>query len=134
MPRRILLAFDGSEAARKAFEFALQLVRREGGELAMVAVIKPSEFAVDFDAQRLIEGACNVLGAQMEDLRRRLRFAGVESEIVIRLGQPAEEIVRVAREWHADLIVTGRRARFSPMRYLGCSVSCQIRRKAPCGL
>ena len=57
MPKRILLAYDGSEPAQKAFEFALQLLRREGGELTMVTVIRSSEFAVDFGAQNLIEGA-----------------------------------------------------------------------------
>jgi nucleotide-binding universal stress UspA family protein len=134
MPKRILLAYDGSEPAQKAFEFALQLLRREGGELAIVAVIRSSEFAVDVGAQNLIEGACAMLGSEMERLQRRVQFAGANSSIVIRLGQPAQQILQVAREWHADLIVTGQRAGFSLTRYLGGSVSNQIRARSPCGL
>lgn len=134
MSRRILLAYDGSESAQKAFEFALQLLRREGGELAMVAVIRSSEFAVDVGAQNLIEGACAMLGSEMQRLQRRVQFAGANSSIMIRLGQPAQQILQVAREWHADLIVTGQRAGFSLTRYLGGSVSNQIRARSPCGL
>jgi hypothetical protein len=77
MANRFLLAYDGSPSALKAFEFALQLLRgNDGGELSMLAVIKPSEFAVDFGVQALVQGSCDVLTSDMERLQTRVRFAG----------------------------------------------------------
>lgn len=40
---------------------------------------------------------------------RRLREAGVAARADIRVGDPANELIKAAREWEADLIVTGSR-------------------------
>jgi nucleotide-binding universal stress UspA family protein len=45
--RKILLAFDGSEPARAAFDRVLELVAHGSGDVAIVAVVRPSEFALD---------------------------------------------------------------------------------------
>jgi nucleotide-binding universal stress UspA family protein len=101
--RKILLAFDGSESARTAFDRGLELVAHNSGDFAIVAVVRPSEFALDVEAQTVLENACEDLSRQLAQLQKRAQFAGVESTVMIRLGPPAQQIVRAAQEWHADL-------------------------------
>jgi nucleotide-binding universal stress UspA family protein len=134
MANRILLAYDGSAAALKAFDFALELLRKNGGELSMLAVIKPSEFAVDFGVQTLIQGSCDVLTSDMERLQRRVHFAGCHSTIAIRIGRPSAEILRMAGDWQADLIVMPQPKRPSLARFIAGASIRQIRARAPCDL
>lgn len=134
MFRKILLAYDGSESARKAFDQLLKLVADSKSDIAIVAVIRPSEFALDVQAQAVLENACCDLGTQLDTLQKRARFAGVESTVMIRLGHPAQQIVRAAQEWHADLIVTGRRNRQPWAHWLLGSVSKRILASAQCAV
>jgi nucleotide-binding universal stress UspA family protein len=132
--RNILLAFDGTEPARKAFDRALQLVTNNHSSFAIVSVIRPSEFALDVYAQTLLENACEDLTNQLTRLQKRAELAGVESTVMIRLGHPAQQIVRAAQDWHADLIVTGRRGGGPLTRWFLGSVSRQILASAPCAV
>jgi nucleotide-binding universal stress UspA family protein len=132
--RKILLAYDGSESAKKAFDRLLKLVTHSKSDIAIVAVVRPSEFALDVQAQTVLENACSDLGTQLETLQKRARFVGVESSIMIRLGHPAQQIVRAAQEWHADLIVTGRRVRGPWAHWLLGSVSKRVLANAPCAV
>ena len=50
----------------------------------------------------------------------------------VRLGHPAHEIVAEAREWRADLLVVGTRARKGPGRVLLGSVAEEVIPRAPC--
>jgi nucleotide-binding universal stress UspA family protein len=131
---KILLAYDGSESARKAFDRLLKLVTHTKSNIAIVAVVKPSEFALDVQAQTVLENACSDLGTQLEALQRRARFVGVDSTVMIRLGHPAQQIVRAAQEWHADLIVTGQRGRGPWAQWLPGSVSKRVLAGSPCAV
>ena len=104
------------------------------GDIAVVAVVRPSEFALDVEAQTVLENACSDLCGQLERLQKRAQFAGVESTVMIRLGHPAQQIVRAAQDWHADLIVTGRRGGGPLARWFLGSVSKQVLAKAHCAV
>jgi universal stress protein A len=49
---------------------------------------------------------------------------------LVTVGKPVDEIVRVAREQHADLIITGTQGRRGLRRWLRRSVADRVRRKA----
>jgi nucleotide-binding universal stress UspA family protein len=53
---------------------------------------------------------------------------------MIRLGHPAQQIVCVAQDWHADLIVTGRRGGGRVARWFLGSVSKQVLVSAHCAV
>jgi nucleotide-binding universal stress UspA family protein len=58
----------------------------------------------------------------------------VETERVLRQGDPAEEIVRLARHAGADLIVMGRHSRGAPDHWFVGSVTEGVVRTAPCAV
>jgi nucleotide-binding universal stress UspA family protein len=56
----------------------------------------------------------------------------VDYELVVTMGAPAQEIVRVATEQHVDLIVIGAHGRTGFSSLLLGSVAEQVGRVAPC--
>jgi nucleotide-binding universal stress UspA family protein len=92
-PRRIVVAYDGSEGAERALDTAAQLVGY--GSTLTVVSISPGH---SDDGRETLAAA-----------RERLLGRGVTARYVARSGEPADEIVEAARELEADLIVVGRR-------------------------
>jgi nucleotide-binding universal stress UspA family protein len=63
-----------------------------------------------------------------------LREAGLEAKLLLCEGDPAEEILRVAKDGGYDLIVVGHRG-LSPVKaFLLGSVSNQVVSHAPCSV
>jgi nucleotide-binding universal stress UspA family protein len=134
MCAKILLAYDGTVPAEKAFDFILQLPLDQRTELAILAVIKPSSFAVDYGAQTVLENAAGELSSRMTLLQWRAKFGGTPSTAMVRIGHPVEQIVRAALEWQADMIVIGHRARLALIPSLWGSVSSRVRARATCAV
>jgi nucleotide-binding universal stress UspA family protein len=58
----------------------------------------------------------------------------VSSEIEVIIGDPAEEIIRLANIYNADLIVIGTRGLTGVQRVIGGSVSSIVVAEAPCSV
>ncbi len=69
--------------------------------------------------------------SQLENYRANLPC---KSDLDIVSGDPAEEIVRLANIYHADLIVLGSRGLTGMNRILQGSVSSQVVAEAPCSV
>jgi nucleotide-binding universal stress UspA family protein len=141
-PTKILLATDGSKEAELASASAADLAERTGSELHVVYVghmppvfyESPGTWALDPDLQRRMqeraeEGATTKLDEQVQ----RAREAGGEvAGAHVRLGRPDAEIVGLAEELGAGLIVLGSRG-LGPLRSaLMGSVSDSVIRHARC--
>ena len=57
MFNKILLAYDGSEPAKKAFVRCLEMATCFKAQLSIVAVIRPPEFAEDVETEAILETA-----------------------------------------------------------------------------
>ncbi len=105
----ILLATDLTDSER-AVETAAVLASKFGARLTVVHVYQTSSFAI---AASALTGA-DLMGPSTEtpddELERvvwRLRGKGVRARSLLRRGLAWEQIIEVAREVAADLIVTG---------------------------
>lgn len=134
--KRIVCATDFSERAVAAERHAARLARALGAELVLAHVgteaplwregfYTPDVRAV-FEGQR--KWAADTLGARVEALAAQ----GVAARVVVRVGLPWEEIVRLAAEEHADMIVMGTQGRTGLDRLLLGSVAERVIRRAPC--
>ncbi len=111
MFKNILIAYDGSELARKAANLAGSLARALKGEAVIwiVTVMDPaprdqgepylSQFIEQHTStgQNLIQEASELIGAEIE----------IHTELLF--GAPAESILKVAETRSCDLIVMGTR-------------------------
>jgi nucleotide-binding universal stress UspA family protein len=135
MFRKILLAYDGSEPARKAFDQCLEMAGCFGAQLSIVTVVRPPEFAEDVETEAVIETARARGQSELGKLLAQARAAGgVAPAVHIRVGHPAEQIIAAAEDWGADLIVTGHRGRGLFERWLLGSVSRVVIAYARCAV
>jgi nucleotide-binding universal stress UspA family protein len=126
LPRRILLATDGSEEAKLLAGPAVEFARSTGSELHMVH-IKPLPLTPPYSE---VLGWREDLGWDEREARELLDeqvkkvkdAGGTVAEIHLRGEQPAEGIVALAEELGAYLIVGGNRGRGGIRRVLTGSV------------
>ena len=105
---KILLAYDGSESAKSAFEFALDLAKRYGAQLHCLAVAPP-RVRRGSRGRSVVENSRRHYDHVLCGLRTKLSHAGVEAEFQVAVGHPAEQIVRYAEPHFSDQIVVGHR-------------------------
>ncbi|AHY48371.1 Universal stress protein UspA-related nucleotide-binding protein (plasmid) [Rubrobacter radiotolerans] len=112
LPERILLATDGSEDAVRASRTAAELARRLGAELHVVHVgLEWHLFTHDYinpkQYERLKEERQKVLDEQVAEIEAR---GGRVTKAHLRMGRRVdEEVIDLAREIGAELIVVGSR-------------------------
>jgi nucleotide-binding universal stress UspA family protein len=126
------VAFDGSEAAGRAFDFALELAKRFAAELHVLAVVRPPELPEDVETEALVETAREYYEQQFGPLQARAAKAAVKAAFAVAVGHPAEQIVHYAETQGVDHIVLGDRGKTFFRRWLIGSVSKQVIHYAHC--
>lgn len=134
MIRRILLGYDGSEISGQAFDFALDLARKYGSELHVIAVARPPEYAADVEAEAVIENSRQHYDRILGRLRPRLAQESIKHQLHVVVGHPAEQIVRYAEGHQIDHIVVGHRGHTMFERWLIGSVARQVIAYAHCAV
>ena len=148
-PTRILLATDGSENVSPARDVAVQLSKVTGSELHITYVREDAYSAtliypettdlggVERESPVLLEQ----LQRQFEQMSRRVLETEVEkvreaggavAQTHLRMGKAAAEIVELAQELGAGLVVVGSRGLGGIRRALMGSVSDSVVRHAHC--
>jgi nucleotide-binding universal stress UspA family protein len=109
MFQQILLAWDGSDVALRAFDFAIDLTRRYDGDLVAVSIAySPAHAETDADRQESTEAAHRYLAGTFQEVQDRAERAGVTVEHELIEGDtPTQALVDYAHEHGFDLIVCG---------------------------
>jgi universal stress protein A len=134
---KILVPTDFSDCAAGAQATAVDLARRLGGEIVLLHVLveaplfgegllSGSRVQSVYDAQR--KWAEAALDARTADLQGH----GIKASWRAPAGVPFEEIVNIAAEERADMIVIGTHGRTGLNRVLLGSVAERVIRLAPC--
>lgn len=131
--RKILQAYDGSELAFDAFNFALAIAKQNGGELHIVSVGE-----IDYIPQ-FVEDIREQKGMAVRRLRNfLLRVRALAAECNVNLyshvlvGHPVRDIVRLARELNVELLVIGTRSHSALYERVVGSRASQIMQLAHC--
>lgn len=129
--RRIVLAIDGSPASDKAVRFLLrELDPQPDGpdqEPVMVTVVH----AMPFLKYPEVREAGRAVVQRYVDKAAK---AGFQVQEAVRLGKPADEILTIAKQHKADLIVTGAKGLGAISRMLLGSVSTRVVQHATCSV
>jgi nucleotide-binding universal stress UspA family protein len=129
--RTILHPTDFSPRSEGARRLALSLARDHGARLLVLHVVRPPAVLYGEAISILAEGAEKEVGWKaLRDLPWPDTTVAVD--LSLKEGDPAAEIVRLAQEAPADLIVMGTHGRSGLGRLLMGSVAEQVVRKAPC--
>ena len=137
-PTKILLATDGSEEAELATIRAMELAESTDSELHVVHVGVVPSFLVSYPGTlgydgKLYEQIQEQSRERLRELSWRVKVAGgTVAGTHLRMGAVDLEIVALAKELGADLIVMGCRGHRGMRRAIEGSVSDGVIRQAPC--
>lgn len=114
--KRILVASDGSEGARRAVDYAAGLANSVNAELLIVNIADlglPENLFVNFTSgqrkwlkDHMTSTSSGILKRAMEDARKA---GSITIQLESRHGDTAQMILEIAEEKDADLIVVGKR-------------------------
>jgi nucleotide-binding universal stress UspA family protein len=109
MIQRILIAWDGSPVALRAFDAAIDLARRYDAELIAVSIANaPLDAETTADRDDSAGAARHYLDASFAEVKDRAERTGVGVEHrTIEASAPARALADYAREHGFDLIVCG---------------------------
>lgn len=136
MYHNILLAYDGSIEGRRALREGASLALLCKAQVFLLAVIDSTAGLVTSDGSY-----AGVLDSEREEYEtllaegvNRLRNMGFEPKSRLDWGQPAAQIVAVAEEIHADLVVVGHRHKGTLEQWWSGSVGVYLVKNLKCSL
>lgn len=105
LSERILLAYDGSEQAHRALEFAVELARLSSASLGVVSVVPVHAGRMALDPW----DDASVHTSELREARDLITAGGITPTLHESFGDIAEAIVRTAQDGGYEHIVMGSR-------------------------
>ncbi len=124
--KKILLAFDGSAAARKALETTAELAGWSGAAVSVLGVVPPAISGTEWPEALSGWDASDAFADTLDAARRYLAERGVRAEALEVAGDPAHTIEQLADSSGCDTIVVGSRGHGTVRRLLEGSVSSHV--------
>lgn len=139
--RKIVAAVDGSEVSLAAFDWALELAALFSAEIIVVTVsdrrttngedVYPA-FLSDRKVKEFLEDYTEHDRGVFKDIKTRSQQRGVKVSTVVLYGLPSQEIVELAAEESADLIIMGSHGKKEEFYHEFSSTSERVLKKASC--
>ena len=138
--RRILLAYDGSDGARRALDRAVAEARETK---ARITVLSVEDVPLDLDVPRnfgtlddisdreggTLQAPPDVI-AHLREASDLLGAAGLDADLAWAAGEPGETIAEMAKRIGADAIVLGEHHQGRLASFFGADVDAEVERQA----
>ena len=134
--KKILCAVDLEDTIAPSVEYAKMMASMTGASI-LVAYVIPAHTPYE-DVYLSVNNQPNEVNNPNETIQKSMndllaeQFAGMDATGVILVGRPSEELVKLAEEKGANLIVMGTHGRAGFDRLLFGSVAHEVVRAAPC--
>ena len=141
-PIRLLIAVDSSPDSRAAVDAVCARHWPEGTEVGLLAVVDTvmaiSPNPAEPSAMKWIEVGDEKNWDQVREIfepsAEKLRSVGLHTEVLIRRGNPSDQIIEEANTWGADCIFVGAKGTRGIDRLLLGSVSSAVSARAHCSV
>jgi nucleotide-binding universal stress UspA family protein len=139
--RPVVVGYDGGKASGQVLDRAIDEARDASSKLVVVAVeempLDPDGLQTfgtldDSPAPERPTAAPPELIAVLDAARAQVERTGARAELVWAVGEPAHQILELARQRRASLIVVGHHHHGRLRRLLGEDVARDVERAAPC--
>lgn len=134
MVNRVLVAVDGSDLSVQVIEALEQFHLPATSKVVLAHVLANAGADPDVAADRPQADTETLPHQQLERLQSYQAQLPCKSELEIVVGDPAQEIIRLANIHQAELIVMGSRGLTGMKRILQGSVSSEVVETAPCSV
>jgi nucleotide-binding universal stress UspA family protein len=126
MVKYTLVGYDGSDTARRAFAFAVELARLAGGRVRVVHVLQVAEGGPDTSVLMMADGSAERSTALLAELAGVVPDAQALIDIDIVHGSPGDVLLNQVRQHGVDHVVIGHTERGALARWLLGSVSTDM--------
>lgn len=137
--RKILVPLDFSGLSRQALKVAVPLAQQQRAKISLIHVVPPAPPIVAFPGDSTYfpvpsdnENLLRAIRLQLATMADRLLPKALQGRKVVREGNAAYEVVEMARETRADLIVLSTNSRSDFQRVIFGSTAERIVRHARC--
>ena len=151
MIKKILVAFDGSEPAHKALDFALELAEKYSSELLLLNVYQPIIPLFHFPTMTVMGSPPVITPVTMAAFSKELKAQhekvllkavkkvnrdkpNLKVSTMLSEGRPSDKIVEVAKEGKFNLVVMGSRGIGGIKEIFLGSVSDRVADEAQCSV
>lgn len=124
--RKIVLCTDFSDHAHRASEYALSMATEYGAELTLLHVLET--FPSSTEIENVTREALQQLDETVPSDQRR----GSNVRSLVRIGKPYQQIIQLAVETEADLVIVGVRGRGALDTALFGSTTYRVIQLGPC--
>jgi nucleotide-binding universal stress UspA family protein len=133
--KNILVALDGTELAERVIETLKEFILPQQSQVILCHVFPTPDSEMELPADRPHSESPTFSYFHIEkQLQSYQENLSVKSELELVTGDPAEEIIRLANIYNADLIIIGSRGLTGMKRIVQRSVSSQVVEEAHCSV
>mgnify|MGYP000138556901 CR=1 FL=1 len=138
--KKILVAMASTEYSRGIFDFAATLATGLEAQLIIASIINSRDidavrsvadmgYAVDGD--KYVAGIKEVRQQEIEAILRRSTFPKTRIQTILRVGNPVDELIKIAMDESVDMVVMGTKGRTDLQHILMGSVAEKMFRRSP---
>jgi nucleotide-binding universal stress UspA family protein len=128
----LLVAVDGSESAKKAFEKSIYLAQKCSSKIDLVHVVQCELGGDSANTFEIIDELKNQATKMLEEYKNQAAKNNISVQIMVTQGDPAKVIIELAKAKSYDLIIMGTRGRTAFQELLIGSVSQKVMHHASC--
>jgi nucleotide-binding universal stress UspA family protein len=132
---KILVATDGSPFGEAAVKAAAD---RVWPKEALLRVVTVAETPVFHGSVMLLSRLADMESSAIQEIASKaaeeLKQGSENVSTIVRKGSPADEIIKEAKDWEADLIILGTHGRSGKDLFLLGSVAERVAAYAPCSV
>jgi len=130
----ILVPLDGSEYSEKALLHACDLAKNYQANLLLLYVVENS-FSINLLDRKEYLTILRKFGNKILSKGKEITTnKGIDSEIILREGNIANEIIKLAKNKKCNLIIVGNKGLGAASRFFLGSVSNKLANNSPCSL
>jgi nucleotide-binding universal stress UspA family protein len=133
MIKKLLVAYDGSEPARKAVEMAALIAEGRPSLVTLLGVVELSA-PLDGEIPPEIQERIAKTEELLQEASRKFAHLGCNLETDVQVGNVTDTILGMAQEGNYDLIVIGDKARSRLVEFFLGSTAYDVSRKACCSV
>jgi nucleotide-binding universal stress UspA family protein len=138
--KKIMAAVGFSEYAEGIFEYADQLASKLGAQLIVATIINSrdveavgtiAKMGYDLDSEKYIEELKAQRQSEFDAVTRNARLSRDSIELVMAVGNPIDELLKIILDKNVDLVVMGVKGRTDLEHIFIGSVAEKLFRRAP---
>jgi nucleotide-binding universal stress UspA family protein len=130
MVKYSLVGYDGSDASRRAFQFAIDLARCSKGRVRVVSVLQVTEGGADACALMMADSGSRRVQELLDELQAMESDAVDLVDVELIHGSPGDVLLSQIEQHGVDHIVIGHTERGALARWLLGSVSGNVLARA----